>query len=343
VTELTENELSTVAARAGVERSVAADVLAGRGRYSAHEAALVRRALATIAYRPAIASRFARRSRTGLIALAVPDLGEPYFAELVSLTVRLAGQRGLSVSVHQTDSEWSNEVAVISGVVLPPVDGLIHVQRSLTLHDLTRRVDASPLVIIGPQEPNNPFNSVTFDNQAMAHDAVAHLIACGYRSIAHLGPRPSVSSEASQQRHDGYVDALQEAGRPVTNDLVLHVPAYIEEAGQSTVSRLLQGELFCDAVFCSNDALAVGALLAAHEAGVRVPDDFGIVGINDIPAAAFTWPTLTTIAPDKQALISTALDLLQAQIDAPPTADPPVKHVVVPHRLIVRGTTRLHN
>ena len=91
----------------------------------------------------------ARATRTGLIALAVPHLEEPYFAELGSRIVRGADDRGLAVLIVQTEGDHGREIDVANGVGLPPIDGLIHIPRSLTVADLTRRTSPRALARLG--------------------------------------------------------------------------------------------------------------------------------------------------------------------------------------------------
>ncbi|HWV50714.1 MAG TPA: substrate-binding domain-containing protein, partial [Microbacterium sp.] len=150
-----------------------------------------------------------RRVRTGIVALAVPDLNEPYFAELTSLFVTRAHERGLSILIQQTAGLHEREVDIANGVGLPPIDGLIHIPRSLTVGDLTRRTAPGPIVLLGEHIQVSPFTHVTVDNKAGTDAATAHLADVGCRRIAFIGRRDAVPSDAADQRFAGYLAAVQ--------------------------------------------------------------------------------------------------------------------------------------
>ncbi|GAT71558.1 LacI family DNA-binding transcriptional regulator [Microbacterium hydrocarbonoxydans] len=281
----------------------------------------------------------ARATRTGLIALAVPHLEEPYFAELGSRLVRGAEERGLAVLIVQTEGEHAREVDVANGVGLPAVDGLIHIPRSLTVADLTRRTAPGPLVLLGEHIQVSPFTHITIDNRAAARTAAEHLIEVGCRRIAYVGRRDARPSDAADRRHVGYVEALTAAGLSVVPELTAQVEAFTAEEGERLTQAMLAAGLPFDGIVCSNDSLALGALAALHAAGRRVPDDVAVIGIDDIRAARFAVPALSTMAPDHDQLVDAAFTELERQLTSPPGADLPVRHVTIPAALVRRAST----
>ena len=281
----------------------------------------------------------ARATRTGLIALAVPHLEEPYFAELSSRLVRGAEARGMAVLIVQTEGEHAREVDVANGVGLPAIDGLIHIPRSLTVADLTRRTSPGPLVLLGEHIEVSPFTHVTIDNRAAARTAAAHLIEAGSRRIAFIGRRDSRPSDAADRRHAGYLEALQAAGIEVDPQLTLQVTAFTAEEGERATREVLAAFDDLDGIVCSNDSLALGALAALASSGRRVPQDIAVVGIDDIRAARFAVPALTSVAPDHDQLVDAAFTELERQLTAPLGANLPVRHVTIPARLVARAST----
>lgn len=279
------------------------------------------------------------RRRTGLVALAVPDLEEPYFAELTALLVRRADERGLSILIQQTEGEHDREVDIANGVGLPPTDGLIHIPRSLTVGDLTRRSSPGPLVLLGEHIQLSPFTHVTIDNRAAAYTATEHLVAAGCRRVAFIGPRDAHPSDAADQRFAGYREAMASLGLTTDTALVGPVESFTPEEGLRAARALIAASVPFDGVVCSNDSIAFGVLAALHSGRLRVPQDVAVIGIDDVRAARFTTPPLSSIAPDKEAIVHAALTELERQIAAPPGADMPVRHVVVDAHLIARAST----
>ncbi|MDX2400390.1 LacI family DNA-binding transcriptional regulator [Microbacterium algeriense] len=281
----------------------------------------------------------ARATRTGLIALAVPHLEEPYFAELGSRIVRGADERGLAVLIVQTEGDHGREVDVANGVGLPAIDGLIHIPRSLTVADLTRRTSPGPLVLLGEHIQVSPFTHVTIDNRAAAYTATEHLIAVGCRRIGFVGRRDARPSDAADRRHTGYREALDAAGIPADPALTAQVDAFTAEEGARVAGAMAAAVADLDGIVCSNDSVALGALAALQAQGRNVPRDVAVVSIDDIRAARFAVPALSTIAPDHERLVDAAFTELERQIAAPPGADLPVRHVTVGARLIPRAST----
>ena len=281
----------------------------------------------------------ARATRTGLIALAVPHLEEPYFAELGSRIVRGADDRGLAVLIVQTEGDHAREIDVANGVGLPPIDGLIHIPRSLTVADRARRAAPGPQVLLGEHIQVSPFTHVTIDNRAAAYTATEHLLAVGCRRIAFVGRRDARPSDAADRRHAGYLEALAAAGIPADPALTAQVDAFTAEEGARVAGAMAATVPDLDGVVCSNDSVALGALAALQAQGRNVPGDVAVVGIDDIRAARFAVPALSTIAPDHARLVDAAFTELERQIAAPPGADRPVRHVTVGARLIPRAST----
>ncbi|WP_243226134.1 LacI family DNA-binding transcriptional regulator [Microbacterium sp. CIAB417] len=280
-----------------------------------------------------------RRERTGIVALAVPDLNEPYFAELTSLFVTRAHERGLSILIQQTAGGHEREVDIANGVGLPPIDGLIHIPRSLTVGDLTRRTAPGPIVLLGEHIQVSPFTHVTVDNKAGTDAATAHLAAAGCRRVAFVGRRDARPSDAADQRFAGYRQAVARLGLSEDVELIATVDAFTPEEGRRAMSEMLGQGVRCDGVVCSNDSLAFGVLSALQDAGLVVPRDVAVIGFDDVHAARFSTPALSSVAPDDSALVEAALDELERQMSTPPGMDMPVRNVVVGARIESRAST----
>lgn len=327
--------LKDVAARAGVSVKTVSNVVNGYEHVTPATRARVEVALADLGYVPNLAARGLRNGRTGVIALALPELHAPYFAEIAHHVVRAAAERGWTVLVDETEGRLDRERQVAAGIRANLIDGLILSPLALTVADLDGRADAVPLVLLGERVRTAVADRVAVDNVRAARDATAHLIGRGRRRIAAVGLQRSAPGVSARLRLQGYRQALRAAGLPVDPALEVPAAAWHRADGAAAVRALLDRGERPDALFCFNDLLALGALRALHEAGLRVPADVAVVGFDDIEEGRYSVPTLTTVSPAKDRIAGTAVDLLVARLTAPA----PPRRVVAPYELVVRESS----
>lgn len=329
--------LKDVAARAGVSVKTVSNVVNQYTHVSVETRERVQQALAELNYRPNISARNLRAGRTGVIALALPELDLPYFAELARCVIKAAESHGWTVLIDQTDGLAEREELALDGIRGHLLDGLIFSPITVGADELARRQDATPLVLLGERVSDGPADHVAIDNVAAARDATTHLLDLGRRRVAALGDQPQVISQTAHLRLRGYTEALAAAGVPLEQDLVVRVDRYHRADGAAAMARLLDLPHPPDAVFCFNDLMALGALRTLHERGVRVPEDVAVVGCDDIEDGRFSSPTLTTVQPDKEQIAVTAVDMLAARLGEGRDAEP--HEVVARHRVVVREST----
>jgi DNA-binding LacI/PurR family transcriptional regulator len=332
-----------VARRAGVSIKTVSNVVNGYAHITPGTRERVEQAITDLGYRPNLTARGLRGGRTGTVALAVPELGVPYFAELAQHVVAAAGERGWTVLIDQTEGLRERERLVAAGFRDQIIDGLLFSPLALTAADLAGRHDATPMVLLGERiggSADGPLvaDHVMIDNVAAARDATAHLIAAGHRRIGAIGSQDQASGATARLRLEGYRLALSAAGLPYDPALVAPAARYHRAEGAEGMSRLLRLREPPDAVFCFNDPLALGALRRLWELGLHVPGDIAVAGFDDIEDGRFSVPTLTTIAPDKALLARQAVGLLARRLTDP--ADPaPPEEIEVGYQLVVREST----
>ncbi len=222
--------LKDVAARAGVSPKTVSNVVNGYEHVTPETRSRVEAALEELGYRPNLSARHLRRGASGIIALVVPELDVPYFAELARHVIRAAAERSLTVIIDQTDGDPERERVVLEGDRALLLDGLILSPLGLAREDLERRRDGTPLVLLGEHISGGPVDHVWIDNVAAAREATRHLLSLGRRRIAAIGDQPYEHGETAQLRTRGFVTALQEAGIAPDQRLIVPVPA-------STASR----------------------------------------------------------------------------------------------------------
>lgn len=344
-----------VAEHAGVSVRTVSNVVSGYPHVSPETRAKVQRSLDELGYRMDYMARGLRSGRTGFIALAVPFLAEPYFAELAQAVIRAAGRRGITVLVEATAGDSEVERRILEGGLTNVADGVLLSALTLPATDGAAAAPDFPLVMLGEHSVGDQFPRVGIDNVAAARTAVEHLLEQGCRRIVALGRN---GSENGRQRTEGYRQAMSAARVRRVNWLVAPVDDWTREQGYAAVRELLEGDgPLPDAIFAFNDALAVGALRALDASGVRVPEDVAVAGIDDIQESAYTHPPLTSVAPDLDVIAERALTLLEEQTGRRPGAqgaDRPgtegaeaagaepvtARQEATPFRLVVRESSR---
>lgn len=314
---MTRTTLKDVAARVGVSAKTVSNVVNGTGWVTDELAARVREAIDELGYRPNAAARQLRSGRSRMIGLALPELSQPYFAELASELVRAAQERSITVLVHQTDGRAEAERRISDGIDAPAMDGLIMSPLALGAKDLEARVDPTPIVLLGEHIGDGGFAHVTVDNTAAAARATEHLLSLGCRRIAAVGAQSTGPNETAVLRLAGYRAALEAAGIEYDERLVFEVDEFHRADGAAAARRLLDSGVRADAIFAFNDLLALGAMHVLITAGVGVPDDMAIIGFDDIEEARYSTPSLSSISPDTPALARLALDLIYGEPPAP--------------------------
>ncbi|MCG5468852.1 LacI family transcriptional regulator [Micromonospora sp. LAH09] len=330
------HRLKDVAERAGVSVKTVSNVVNGYVHVRPDTRARVEEAIAELNYRPNLSARHLRKGRTGVIALAVPELDIPYFAELARYVVNAAAAYGWTVLIDQTGGRREQERVVASGITDHLIDGLIFSPLALTAEDLAG-LDGTPMVLLGERVEHGPADRVVIDNVTAAREITAHLIRLGHRRIAAIGSQRTDEGASARLRLAGYTDALRAAGLDYDETLVAPAAAWHRADGAAAMQGLLTSGVRPDAVFCFNDTLALGALRALHEAGLRVPEDVAVVGFDDIEDGRFSIPTLSTVAPDKEKIAQLAVELLANRLDGDRTA--PAREVSAPYRLEIREST----
>ena len=310
--------LADVARRAGVSVKTVSNVVNGYVHVSTTTRDRVDRAIADLDYRPNLAARNLRRGRSGIVALALPDLDVPYFAELAVHVVRAARTQGWTVLIDQTDGDRDREARVLDNFGTHLVDGVLLSPVATGAGELAARRATTPLVLLGERVYGGPADHVSIDNVAAAATAVTHLTALGRRRVAAVGRQTEASAATARLRLLGYRQALAGAGLPDDPELVVATASFTRAEGSAAVDQLLALDQPPDALFCFNDLLALGALRRLHERGIQVPDEVAVVGVDDIEDGRWSVPTLTTIRPDKARLAQLAVDLLAEHIDHQP-------------------------
>ncbi|HEY0139951.1 MAG TPA: LacI family DNA-binding transcriptional regulator [Thermoanaerobaculia bacterium] len=279
-----------VAAQAGVSVATVSRVFNRKGPVREETYQRVMEIAEGLHYVPHAAARSLSLRSTTTIGVVLPELHGEFFSEVIRGIDVASRQHGYQILLSGSHSDREEMRAVVQAV-RGRVDGLIvmspDLEPSALLTDLPAGV---PVVMLNSRVAGRP--CITIDNANGAREVTAHLLSLGHRRIAFIcGPAQNADAE---QRRRGYRNALKAAGMEGDRDLEFG-GHFTEESGYEAARRILESKRRPTAIFASNDAMAIGALGALIEAGVRVPEDMALVGFDDIPIARFLAPPLTTV------------------------------------------------
>lgn len=330
--------LADIAARAGVSEATVSRVLNDRPGVAAATRRSVLATLDVLGYERPVRLR---RRGTGLVGLVTPALDNPVFPALAQVIVQALTRQGLTPVLVTSTADGSTEDELTEMLLDQGVAGIIYVSglHADTTADPARyerlRAQGVPFVLVDGFSPKVRAPFISPDDRAATRLAVTHLVALGHTRIGlALGPRRYVPV---QRKTEGFVQALRErlgtAEDDITARLVQH-SLYTLEGGQAAAGALLDRD--CTAIVCASDMMALGAVRAARQRGLGVPDDVSVVGFDDSPLIAFTDPPLTTVRKPVTAMGQAAVRALLEEIGGTPA--PYGEYVFMPE-LVVRGST----
>ncbi|MEA5455027.1 LacI family DNA-binding transcriptional regulator [Sinomonas sp. JGH33] len=324
--------MGEIAQEAGVSVPTVSKVLNGH----AHVAAETRQRVEEIIARRGYARRPARRSKkAGLIDLVFPGLGSEWAREIIEGVENVAQEAGYGTVVSSLSIDGSRTRAWLANLAERKSDGLLVAVYELDAKQIRRIKSLGiPVVLIDPVgQPGPDLTTIGATNWKGAYSATEYLLSLGHRRIGMIGGRPDL--QCSSAREDGYVAALRRAG--IEADRSIMVPGdFSTEAGEAETERLLAADNRPTAIFAGNDAQAFGAYRAARKAGLNIPADLSIVGFDDIPAAEWMEPGLTTIRQPVVQMAETAMRTLLRQMDGEEGLP---GRIELATELVVRGST----
>jgi LacI family transcriptional regulator len=300
--------IQDVAARAKVSIATVSRVLnESNHKVRPQTRARVLAAVRKLNYRPNALARGLLMKRTMTIGVIIPDISNPYYAEIVRGIQDVADEKGYNILLQNTDRKQARIIKsihllrekIVDGVIFS--GGIIHEFATLAaLNELKERV-----VVIGRHEVNFP--AALVDNIGGATEAIQHLIDLGHRKIAFIGgPK---NSTTMIDRFKGYECALAQNGYPLKNNR-LKWGDLTPESGHTAAKALLRQKDRPTAILAGNDMMAFGSLHAARMLGLTVPDDVAVVGFDDVPLCGFIQPALTTVAIPRYGLGAGAMQML---------------------------------
>lgn len=305
--------LKDVAVAAGVSRSAVSRAFTDGASVSEPMRKKVMKAAASLGYTPNALASSLTTGRTRLIGLVSNNFHNPIFLEVFDLFTKGLQERGLRpLLVNLTDeTDPANSVRMLEQY---SVDGVVVASSTLTpeFSQAFRRANIPVVHSFGRHTSAPQVHVVGIDNVEGGRMAARELIARGYRRVAFMGGPEKATS--TQDRFEGFMSVLDNnSGMQVSHSFA---DEYSFEAGRREMLRLLSSRP-AEAYFCGDDVLSIGALSAVRETGLEVPDDIGIIGLNDMEMSGWESIALTTIRQPVKQIISSSIELVVAMLDEP--------------------------
>jgi LacI family transcriptional regulator, repressor for deo operon, udp, cdd, tsx, nupC, and nupG len=322
-------KISDVARIAGVSTATVSRAISNPGLVSNETRAAVDAAIASTGYRLNYAARNLRHRRTGGIVALVPNLANPFFAQILSGIASVLGPAGYNLLVADTQTTGAD--SLLDYAEPSRADGLIVLDGALPAEALRGRI---PVVEACEWVPGLAVPRVKIDNRAAAAMAIGHLAGLGHRRIGHVtGPRGNVLTEA---RLSGAEAALSDLGIPLSPDAIYLGDFSLESGRKAAVRWLAQpAATRPTALFLSSDAMACGFIGEVQRHGLSVPGDLSVVGFDDIELVAHMSPPLTTIRQPRTEIGRVAAERLLATLKG----EPGTEDTILPVELVIRSST----
>ena len=326
--------IKDVALHAGVSVTTVSHVVNGTRFVSEVVRQRVEAAVRELGYVPSAVARSLKHNTTHTFGMVIPNNSNPYFAEIIRGVEDRCFAAGYNVILCNSNDDPERQAAYLRVLAEKRIDGLIFV---VTGSDAVVRATLgginTPLVLLDREVSGVSGDLVEVNHVLGSQMATRHLLELGHPRVACISGPPGLSP--SSQRRAGWKDALEHAGvERKESDLARG--DFTARGGYLAMQALLRRRPRPTAVFACNDLMAFGALTAAREAGIAVPQQLSIVGFDDIDLAAFSAPPLTTVAQPKQQIGTVAADLLLDRVSNARTDN---RQMILDPELCVRAST----
>ncbi|WP_447752421.1 LacI family DNA-binding transcriptional regulator [Sphingopyxis fribergensis] len=327
--------IKMVAERAGVSTATVSRALSEPELVQPDTRRRVQNAIDALGYVPNFAAKSLRMLRTRKIVVMVPDVSNPFFAEVIRGAEDAAQAAGYSLLLGDTRDDADREAQYADMLLRKEADGLIflgHRVPGKLVKLVQQKGFSAPVVNACDFSPALGVASVHIDNARAAAEAINLLLSMGHRRIALLaGPD---SSHLTRERLEGARRAAAMAG--IADQLIVAHGDYTLESGVALAAGVFDTDTPPTALFCFSDEVAIGALATCRDRGIVCPDDVSIVGFDDVRYARFQSPPLTTIRQPMKLIGMEAVELLLAVLNGSAGERP---WITLPHDLVVRGST----
>lgn len=324
-----------IADKVGVSVNSVSKALSNKPDISPRTRSAIIEAADELGYDYKLNGRRTTRTQSRIIGLITSDNSNPFFAPIVKGVQTTLRRAGYTMMLFNTEEDYAQERVAVELLVEQGAEGIILTPSQAKDEDIayleSKRI---PFVLLGRHFARHPVTSVLSDDRQGAYDAVTHLARLGHGRILFLNAPDYISS--AHERREGYQQALADASTEFDPALIRQcMPT--GEAAYNEMTAVLLEELPFTAVFTFSDLMMLGVIKLFQERGISVPEQYSIVGFDDIDFVSLLSPPLTTVAQDRINLGVQSAEVLLSQLRGEPVE---VVEKVLPTRLVVRSSTR---
>ncbi len=326
--------IKDVAKLAGVSVGTISKYLNNQGNLKKETRLRVEYAINKLQYKPSPVARSMRTGKTNTIAVIVPDIANPFFAEIYNAIRQSSAQNGYIPILYTTADDLKILKDYLSSISIKQVDGIIlcFVDEDETIAQFLDEVQKSiPIVMLSWNISNTKFNCVSVDVFEGATKATNHLISLGHKQIAYVGGHDRVSAE----KHSGFIKALKNAALGSKAEFEYYGDFNLQ-TGFYAARKFSMLPDMPTAIFAENDILAIGCIKYLLQSNIRVPEDVAVIGFDNIKLSAMYEPSLSTISLPIVQMGEESVKLLVSVMDK---NDAKNKMLILKNELVVRNST----
>lgn len=324
--------LRDIAIKAGTDISTVSRALNESPRVKDATRNFIKSIAQEMGYMPDEIARGLAGKKTNTIGIIVPEIINTFYAEIIDSIEEKLVQEGYSIILGKSNFDKDKEDSYIELFIRKRVDGIIISSHACPCNLLDQVRKKMPIVLVDTYEYDMDFDRINVDNMYGAKLAVEHLLQLGHKRIGFISDNITTAG-----RLEGYREALSAYGLPVEDSLMQYGETRFEDGGYRRMQTLLRLKEPPTAVFCVNDSIAIGAMRAVSDEGLKVPLDISVIGFDDIRVSAFLNTPLTTVRQPKGEIGNMAASMILQKLKGNKSSF--VQHITLKPELVVRKTT----
>lgn len=306
--------IADVAREANVSVATVSRLINNKGVVSQKTATRVYKAIEKLSYEPNRLARNLRKNESWVILILAPNFTNPYYAHILSGISDTAADLGYSALIINTADELQREQSALDMLKKHHADGAILMSSEIDSGWLLDYANHYPCVQCSEYVPDLDIPHISIDNYTATQEAMEYLIGLGHKKIAMISSENKYIS--TKLRLDAYLDTLEKHNIVPQDDHVIFASSdYSFKSGKHKAKNLLETATPPTAIFCISDTLALGAITAAKEKGINVPEDLTVIGFDDVEYTTMFHPYITTVVQPCYELGKRSMELLFAQIN----------------------------
>ncbi|MBN2774908.1 MAG: LacI family DNA-binding transcriptional regulator [Prolixibacteraceae bacterium] len=334
-----ETTIHDIARKLNISASTVSRALKDNPLISEKTRELIKKTALEMGYRPNIIAASFRTKKTNTIGVIVPLINRHFFSSVISGIEEVAYSEGFTVTISQSNDKYRKEVYITQSLFSNRVDGLILSIGMETLDTSHLKLFSDkniPLIFFDRPAKDIKAHKIVVDDFKGGYKATRHLVEQGYKRIAHIGGPLNLS--IYRDRLEGYLKALEDSGIKADKNLIIH-NSLTRDDSTNSINTLMKNSISPDAVFCANDTSALSVIIYIQNSGIKIPEEFGVVGFSNEPFSEVVTPSISTIKQPGFEMGKIAGELLIDQINGK-HKQTDFRTIVMPTELIIRNSSK---